>query len=282
MSGVIFEALVVEYSKLWRVMPMKQKKKLATVRQFLYLDTEQIRSFVAQIEQGLPEKREKVLLQRSTGGGKGSIKIPTIAEAGISGSVLWESSSTETMSMHHFLFSIFEEAIRSSRKVVSIDRNTRLNQCLPKLKEGSAFIFAKGTIEIFPVERPFIEPVSELINWLIRQQRKLLKKGVPVQETGIVPFMDKIPSNLADKLKSLIPAQSFTMNVTTGNPPLQLGATLYSRYFQSEDSTNVLLTPASQASSDIVVFGMTNTIPMIGPANAMSINVTPLAIYREY
>lgn len=261
---------------------MKKKRKIATVRQFLYLDTEQIRSFVAQIEQGLPEKRERVSLQRSTGGGKGVIKIPTIAEAGINGSVLWESSSTETMSMHHFLFSIFEEAIRDSSKVVNVDENTRSNQCLPKLKEGSVFIFAKGNIQIFPVERPFIEPVSEFINWLIKQQRKLIKEGVPVQETGIVPFMDKIPSNLADKLKSLIPAQSFTMNLITGKPPLQLGATLYSRHFQSEDSINVMLTPASQASSDIVVFGITNTIPIIGTENTLGINVTPLAIYREY
>jgi len=261
---------------------MKQKTKLATVRQFLYLDTEQIRSFVAQIEQGLPEKTEIVSIQRSTGGGKGSIKIPAIAEAGINGSVLWESSSTETMSMHHFLFSIFKEAISNSRKVVNIDAKTSLNQCLPKLKEGSVFIFAKGAIQISPVERPFIEPLSELINWLIKQQRKLLKEGVPVQETGIVPFMDKIPTNLADKLKSLIPVQSFTMNLTTGNPPIRLEAALYSRYFQSEDSMNVLLTQASQAWSDIVVFGITNTIPIIGNANTMSLNVTPLAIYREY
>jgi len=32
---------------------MRKGKTLAIVRQFLYLDTEQVRSFVAQIERGL-------------------------------------------------------------------------------------------------------------------------------------------------------------------------------------------------------------------------------------
>jgi len=261
---------------------MKRQKTPATVRQFLYLDTEQIRSFVAQIQQGLPEKTERVSVRRSSGGGKGAVKIPTIAELGISGSILWESSSTETMSMHHFLFSIFEEAIRDSRKIVNLDSMTPSTSVMSRLKESSGFIFAKGTIQLSAVERLFIEPVSELINWIIVQQRKLLKEGAPIQETGIVPFMDNMPDNLADKLKSLIPPQSFAMSLTAGNPPLCIYGTLYPSNFQSEDAINVLLTPPDQASSDFVLSGITNTAPMIGAGNAVVINVTPLAIYREY
>jgi hypothetical protein len=261
---------------------MKIQKTPAIVRQFLYLDTEQVRSFVAQIEKGLPEKKERVSLKRQAGGGKGSVRVPTIAEIGINGSVLWESSSTETMSMHHFLFSIFEEAIQRSRKVVKIDRNSRLNTCLDKLREGSVFIFVKGTIQISAVERPFIEPVSQLINWFMEQQRKLVKEGVPIKETGIVPFMDKIPRNLADKLKSLIPIESFVMNITAEKLPIQFHGTLYSKNFQSEDSPNVLLTPPEQAASAITVFGITNTIPITGGVNITTAGITPLAIYREY
>ncbi len=261
---------------------MKRQKTPATVRQFLYLDTEQIRSFVAQIQKGLPEKTERVSVRRDSGGGKGVVKIPSIAELGISGSVLWESSSTETMSMHHYLFSMFEEAIRNSNKIVNLDSMAPSTSTMSKLKKSSSFLFAKGTIQLSAVERPFIEPVSELINWVIVQQRKLLKEGTPIQETGIIPFMDNMPDNLADKLKSLIPPQSFAMNLTSGNPPLCIRGTLYPSNFQSEDAINVLLTPLEQASSDFVLSGITNTAPVIGAENAVVIDVTPLAIYREY
>ena len=262
---------------------MKKGKTLATVRQFLYLDTEQVRSFVAQIEKGLPEKQERVLVKRSTGGAKGSVKILTIAEAGIDGRVLWESSSTETLSMHHYLFSIFEEAIRTSQKVIDIDMHTRLATCLDRLKEGSTFVLVRGAIQICPVERPFIEPISELVKWLTKQQRKLLKMGVPISETGIVPYMDNMPSNLADKLKSLIPAESFIVEVSVEKLSLRFRGTLYERNFQGEDSLNMLLIPQNQASSAIVVFGITNTVPIFdeGPVTAV-VGITPLAIYREY
>lgn len=261
---------------------MKRQRSPAIVRQFLYLDTEQIRSFVAQIQQGLPERTERVSVRRSSGGGKGSAKIPAIAELGISGSVLWESSSTETMSMHHFLFSIFEEAIRGSKKIVNLDSTISSTSVMSRLKGNSSFIFAKGSIQLSALERPFIEPVSELINWVIVQQRKLLKEGAPIQETGIVPFMDKMPDNLADKLKSLIPPQSFAMRLTAGDPPVSICGMLYPSNFQSEDAINVLLTPPYQASSDFVLSGITNTTPMIEAENVAVINVTPLAIYREY
>jgi len=261
---------------------MRKGKTLAIVRQFLYLDTEQVRSFVAQIERGLPEKQEKVLVRRSTGGAKGSVRIPTIAEVGIDGRVLWESSSTETLSMHHYLFSVFEEAVRSSQKVINIDMHTKLATCLDRLREGSAFILVRGAIQISPVERPFIEPISELVNWLTKQQRKLLKEGVSIKETGIVPYMDKMPRNLADKLKSLIPAESFIMEVSTEKPPLQFRGTLYKENFQGEDSLNVLLTPPNQAPSAILVFGITNTIPMFDEGHVTTVDITPLAIYREY
>ena len=261
---------------------MVKEKATAIVRQFLYLDTEQIRSFVAQIEKGLPETKEKVSLKRKTGGGKGSIKLPTIAEVGIDGSVLWETSSAETISMHHYLFSIFEEAIQTSSKAINIDKHTKLDTCLDLLKKGSLFVFIKGGIQINPVERPFVEPISELINWLMKQQKKLLKEGVSIQETGIVPYMNKIPRNLADKLKSLIPVESFIMNITAEKLPLQFHGTIYSRNFHSEDAVNILLTSPDQAASAIIVFGITNTMPITPEGNITNINLTPLAIYREY
>lgn len=261
---------------------MGKGKKLAIVRQFLYLDTEQVRSFVAQIEKGLPEKQAKVLVRRSAGGAKGSIRIPTVAEVGIDGRVLWESSSTETLSMHHYLFSIFEEAIRSSQKVINIDMHTKLATCLDRLREDSVFVIVRGDIQISPVERPFIEPISELVNWLIKQQRKLLREGVPISETGIVPYMDKIPRNLADKLKSLIPVESFIMTLSVEKLPLRFHGTLYRRNFQGEDSLNVLLMPPNRAPSALIVFGITNTVPILEEGQVTTVDITPLAIYREY
>ncbi|GAI47369.1 unnamed protein product, partial [marine sediment metagenome] len=154
--------------------------------------------------------------------------------------------------------------------------------CRDRLREGSAFILMRGAIQISPVKPPFIEPVSELLNWLMKQQRKLLREGVPISETGIAPYMDKIPRNLADKLKSLIPAESFIMEVSIEKLSLRFRGTLYKRNFQGEDSLNVLLVPQNQASSAILVFGITNTVPIFDEGPATTVNITPLAIYREY
>ena len=163
-----------------------------------------------------------------------------------------------------------------------MDSHTKVDTSSSQLEAGSSFVFIKGMIQINPVERPFIEPISELVNWLMKQQKKLLKEGVPIQETGIVPYMNKMPRNLADKLKSLIPVESFSMTVTVEKLPLQFNGTLYSRNFHSEDAVNILLTPPDQAGSEIFIFGITNTMPMIVEGDIRSINLTPLAVYREY
>ena len=72
------------------------------------------------------------------------------------------------------------------------------------------------------------------------------------------------------------------MRLTAGDPPVSICGTLYPSNFQSEDAINVLLTLPYQASSDFVLSGITNTTPMIEAENVTVINVTPLAIYREY
>ncbi len=99
--------------KLWpskiRHPDNSEVKRLVSLKDFLYLDFERVRSFVAQFYSGLPEAR--TLSGKKAEDIGASLGIDAIAKT--KAKVLTEKSITETQSLHLALYDIFEtEAIK--------------------------------------------------------------------------------------------------------------------------------------------------------------------------
>lgn len=83
---------------------MKNDYKIESLKDFLYLDTERVRSFAAQFYNGLPEARTLFGDKNNTVDASLGIK----AMLGVETKVFAEKSTTETQSLHLALFNMFE------------------------------------------------------------------------------------------------------------------------------------------------------------------------------
>jgi hypothetical protein len=115
---------------------------------FIYLDIDRIRSFIAQLYQGVPEAFEETKGQEKSGKGEIGIAAPLLGKAGIGGSILYQKSTAETRSAHHYLYSLLEQKLNESGKVLKVDSNfPKDNWNQDRFKDGT-FILVQGKIQI--------------------------------------------------------------------------------------------------------------------------------------
>lgn len=118
------------------------------VTDFIYLDIDRVRSLVAQLYQGLPEAYEETKGREKSGGGEAGITAPLIGKIGIKGDILYQKSTTETRSAHHYLYSLLEQKLGEFGKVLKVDTGfSKDDWNHDKFKDGT-FILVQGRIQI--------------------------------------------------------------------------------------------------------------------------------------
>ncbi len=118
------------------------------LRDFVYLDTERIRSLVAQLYEGVPELSEETKGKDKSGSGEAGLNLPIIGKLGIGGSILYQHATTETKSIHHYLYSLLEHQLFELKKVRVVDAAfPKLDDGWDSLKDGD-FVLAKGHVQI--------------------------------------------------------------------------------------------------------------------------------------
>ena len=109
-----------------------------TLRDFFYLDIDNVRSLVAQFREGVPEAFEKTRIHRGGGGLKGPLSLD----------YAYERADTETLSMHHYLYTVLEEKLREAKRITAIDGSYPFDKWNHDELPDGTIVLAHGFIRI--------------------------------------------------------------------------------------------------------------------------------------
>jgi hypothetical protein len=152
------------------------------LRDFLYLDIDKTRSLVAQANEGFPEALEKTTAQR----GGGSLKLLEYA---------MEKTSSETVSVHHHLYSILEAFLLSQNKVLELlDASKARKNWSPEIFQDGRFVLAEGRIYSLDYASMIsgLGGLGTVMKISVGFQEAALKKSLQAQEITQREFSQKI------------------------------------------------------------------------------------------
>lgn len=100
-----------------------QADGLVNLRDFVYLDVERVKSLLAQLDRGLLSQRSDSSEASTSVEGKGVIKIPALAEVGGGGQYVSTNQSTETRTLHDFVYNQTEEKLLELGRIKRLPRD---------------------------------------------------------------------------------------------------------------------------------------------------------------
>lgn len=118
------------------------------LKDFIYLDIDRVRSFVAQMYAGVPEAFEETEGHDKAGKGKANVGIPGIVSLDIGGNILYQKSSTETRSAHHYLYNLFEKKIDDLGKLLKVDSSFQRENWTKDTFRDGLFVLIQGRVRI--------------------------------------------------------------------------------------------------------------------------------------
>ena len=118
------------------------------VRDFIYLDIDRLRSFVAQLHEGVPDIFTQTSGQEKSGKGEVAVEAPFLVKAGIGGNILYQKTTSETKSAHHYLYSMFEQNLDKANKLTRVDANFPSNQWIQSRFSDGVFVLVSGRVQI--------------------------------------------------------------------------------------------------------------------------------------
>ena len=115
----------------------------SSVRDFVYLNIDKVRSLVAQMQHGAPETVQR------THAGRTELGVRSVVAA----KYALEASSTETRSIHHRLYDILEDHLKGRNKLLSLGPDLDETQWQPTLFSDGTFILVHGYVRILDFGR---------------------------------------------------------------------------------------------------------------------------------
>ena len=117
------------------------------IRDFIYLDAERLRSYAAQVFGGVPEETSKESGHEAGGAATAEAGLFRFLRAQGEVDYRYHRSATETRSMHHHVYSLFEQELSDSNLITDIDRNFDYEtQWEPETFEDGSFMRARGLV----------------------------------------------------------------------------------------------------------------------------------------
>ncbi|MCK4475164.1 MAG: hypothetical protein KAU16_00365 [Methanophagales archaeon] len=243
------------------------------VKDFIYLDMDRVRSFTSQLYQGIPESidtkngREQDIKGKVKGG------VPLLISGGLEGSLLFRQEKTETKSLQHHIYVLFENKLNDLNELKVLDGKFDEKDWVDggvreDLKETD-FIKITANVKIFDYEyldnvfkiiKELPSTIAELISMdSTKDKRKQVKKNL-LKEMGVHDWgntINSISKFINTMYKGIISLKIYP--VSTDSTPYLLGR-LNKNYLQY-DRENLLFQYGTEPNQKWTIVGQISTIP---------------------
>jgi len=121
------------------------------IRDFIYLDTERLKSIIAQIEQGLINISTQLKSNNKEVMAKAGGSLLGLLEAAGGAKYVWQNQATETRTLHDNIYNKVENALTSNDLLITIPGNIKMESIdsgFESMVSNTSFILAKGKVII--------------------------------------------------------------------------------------------------------------------------------------
>lgn len=192
------------------------------IRDFIYLDIERIRSYVAQAAGGLTSEKTQQAQHNVGGSGQAQGGIPIIAHASGSADYHYSRSHSETKSLHDHIFEEFYRTLKPGEHISDFTKARVQDWLEPSFKDG-AFIVTRGRLKIIDYQSVIVS--IQNLPTLLETTMKLaaFAPGVSLEQTAPNPSAPKGNTTQSQQAKELqqlktqlksLPLKEFTQFVT--------------------------------------------------------------------
>ncbi|MEW6216201.1 MAG: hypothetical protein AB1543_00735 [Candidatus Bipolaricaulota bacterium] len=186
------------------------------IRDFIYLDWERVRSFSAQLLGGVPQ--ESLLESGHEIGVEGQVEagLWAIAKGRGGGDYRYFSGQSETRSLHHHVYALFEAALEKHNMLVDIDEGFNFALWTEDQFNDGQFVRVRGVVRLMDyawVARmldglPRLMELASHVQALALKQKKdagqLTEQQFMIQQRGIGKMEKKIKDLGLQKLTEMI------------------------------------------------------------------------------
>jgi hypothetical protein len=160
-------------------------KTTLSIRDFIYLDVERLKSILSQIDEGLLEKVDKSAGSSGTGQLTAEAKVPLLVTVGGTGTYVASSQVTETKTLHDHIYNYVEEKLLDAGGLFVLGKElTAADWLRDEVRSdisSTAFVLVKGNVLVndFQHMKSFLGHFNELAGALARLSSADKAKALP-------------------------------------------------------------------------------------------------------
>lgn len=121
---------------------------METIKEFIYLDTEKVKSILSQLEKGLPITTNETRKIDSEIGANAGIGFLNWFKTETNANILSSNQNDETKILHDYMYNYIEKELNENKKLLHIHNTSQQNNTLPKNMNENSFVLLKCKIKI--------------------------------------------------------------------------------------------------------------------------------------
>lgn len=122
---------------------------METIKEFIYLDTEKVKSILSQLEAGLPiTTNETTKIDSEIGANAGIGGFLNWFKAETSANILSSNQNDETKILHDYMYNYIEKELNKNKKLLHVHNTTKKDNSLPKEIDENSFVLLECKIKI--------------------------------------------------------------------------------------------------------------------------------------
>ncbi|NQE06434.1 hypothetical protein C5S32_11245 [ANME-1 cluster archaeon GoMg1] len=243
------------------------------LKDFIYLDIDRVRSFTSQLFEGIPETIDSKNGKEQDIKGKIKGGMPFLISGGLEGGSLFRQEKTETKSLQHYIYVLFEDRLNDLKKLSVLnekfDEKNWVEGIVRKGLKESEFIKITANVKIFDYEyldnafkmvKGLPETVAELTSMSLTKDKRKQKKRETLKEMGARDWdstINPISKFMETMYKGIISLKIYP--VGTDSAPYLLGR-LNKNYLQYDRET-LLFQYGTEPNQKWTIVGQISTIP---------------------